>query len=118
MGGAVAMPTVLAAAVGGFALGYARGHQDALGVVWNLRGQAQCLDPSLPPEGDPSDDRIEPYPPSQWVWKTGPDAGRPVERWEHGAVNPFEGVPLLGALGDRLAGRLRVEIANWRPPSR
>jgi hypothetical protein len=114
--GAVALPAALAAVVGGYALGYVHGHQDALGVVWNLRGVAQCLDSSVPPGGDPSDERVEPYTPSRWVWKSGPEAGRPVERWEHGAVNPLEGVPLLGALGDHLAARLTVDVANWRPP--
>jgi len=97
-------------------VGYTHGYQEACGVVWNLRGQAQCLDPSIPPEGDPSDDRVEPYPPSRWVWKSGRDAGKPVERWGLRVSNPFEKIPLLGALGDLLAARLQVDVANWEPP--
>lgn len=116
IGAAAALPVALAVAAGGYAAGYLHGHQDALGVVWNLRNVAQCLDPSVPPGGDPSDGRIEPYTPSRWVWKSGPGAGEPVKRWEHGIGNPFEGVPLLRALGDRLAVRLRVDVANWGPP--
>jgi len=114
IGGALALPAAL---VGGFALGYASGYQDALGVIWNLRRVAQCLDPSVPPGGDPSDDRVEPYPPSRWVWKSGRDAGEPVERWTHTFfANPFRGVPLLEPLGDCLERRATVDVANWGPP--
>lgn len=86
IGGAVVLPATVAAA---FALGYARGRRDALYVVWNLRSVAQCLDDFVPPEGEPTDDREEPFRPSRWVWKSGRDAGRPVEHFEHGLSNAF-----------------------------
>ena len=116
--GAAALPAAaLLAVVGGYALGYAHGHQDALGAVWNLRSVAQCLDPSVPANVDPTEEWEEPFPHSRWFWKNGPRAGGPVERWEHGTANPFEGAPLLGTVGERLAARFRVDVANWRPPS-
>jgi hypothetical protein len=116
IGGAIALPAALVV-VGGYALGYAHGYQDALGVTWNLRGVAQCIDSSVPPGGDPSDDRAEPYPPSRWVWKSGPTAGEPVERWTHTFfANPFRRTPLLGTIGDRLERYATVDVANWHPP--
>jgi hypothetical protein len=115
MGGAIALPAALA---GALALGYAAGYQDALGVVWNLREGAQCLDPTVPPGGDPSgNDRAEPYPRSRWVWKSGPHAGEPVESYTHTFfANPFRGVALLEPLGDRLERYATVDVANWSPP--
>lgn len=113
VGGAVALPAALTI-IGGYALGYVHGHQDALGSVWNLRGHAQCLDPSASTDADSGEQ--EPSR-SQWVWKSGPLAGEPVQHHIHGFSNPFKGVPLLDALGERLASALSVDIANWRPPS-
>ena len=111
VGGAVALPAALAI-VGGYALGYIHGYQDALGSVGKLRGVAQCLDP--PADADlPAREAFR----SQWVWKKGPLAGQPIQGRTHGLSNPFEGVPLLHPLGERLASTLRVDIANWRPPS-
>lgn len=108
----VALSASLAIA-GGFALGYVRGYRDALGSVWDLRREAQCLDPSTSAEA--GSDRT---PHGLWVWKRGELAGKPVEQWTHSFFlpNPFEGTPALKAVGNRLPLSVEVDVANWRPP--
>lgn len=39
--------------VGGYALGYLHGHQDALGSVWNLRNAPSAWTPPYPPTESP-----------------------------------------------------------------
>lgn len=92
IGAAAVLPAALAAA-GGFALGYARGRENTLGIVWNLRGLAQCLDPTVPEGGDPSDDRVEPYP-------------QPL-----GLEEQPERREARGTLGDRRGGELGTAAA-------
>jgi hypothetical protein len=108
---AFAVPTGLAAALAGAALGYVWGQQDALACVWNLRGVAECLDP---PETDGQSPE-QALARSRWVWKQGEHAGQPVAagRWTHTLFrNPARGVPLLGAFGDRLQRCTTMDVAH------
>jgi hypothetical protein len=115
--GKIAVPVGLAAATIGGALGYVWGCQDALAGVWNLRGVAECLEP-------PETNQLsfeEPVVWSRWVWKRGEHAGQlvPAGRWVHGPLsNPLRGVPVLGALGERLERAATMDIAHggWTYP--
>lgn len=118
--GTVALPATALAVVGGYALGYLHGHQDALGSVWNLRNAAQCLDPSV------ATNRVSTMQEgaggrSQWVWKSGPHAGEAVRNWPRTLLtNPFTGrrVPrFLNGWAARLERSSEIDIASWRPPS-
>ena len=78
IGGRIALPAVLGVA-GGYALGYVHGYQDALGMVWNLRGVAQCLDASASASEDSEEDIVSW---GRWVWKVGErkgEAGQPLD---------------------------------------
>jgi hypothetical protein len=115
--GKIAVPVALAAASIGGALGYAWGCQDALAGVWNLRGVAEYV---APPETNQQSSE-EPVVWSRWVWKRGEHAGLPVPAgcWLHKPFsNPLRGVPVLGALGDRLERAVTMDIARggWTNP--
>lgn len=113
----IALPVALVV-VGGYALGYAHGYQDALGTIWNLRGVAECLDPSARTNENLSEQEEGTSSRGQWVWKVGHHKGEPVNNWSHIVFsNPFRGIPLLESLGNRLESYCTIDAANWRPPS-